>query len=163
MKLQIFMIAFACFSSSFSQNLQRSSLGSSGNSSEIIVNNKTYYISESVGQNSVIGTFNTANYTIRQGFQQPEFRLKIIPSANNSLNALVFPNPVNTQVNISLSEKLDASIEVIVYDFLGKKIIQKTQSSVQTFTVDMSFLASGMYLLKLKSNQKEFIATLIKK
>ena len=54
----------------YSQSIIKSTVGAGGSSQTITSHNKTYFISQSIGQTSVIGTFTNNGYTIRQGFQQ---------------------------------------------------------------------------------------------
>jgi len=165
MKIRLF-ITLMCFVSLTTtigaQNIQRSSLGSSGDTTEVIVGENTYYVSQSVGQNSVIGTFSKNNYTIRQGFQQPPIKVEIISDLNNTINAVVYPNPVDTNVTVLFNEVLKTPIDILLYDILGKIVIDKSQNPTKSFTIDLSFLASGVYLLNLTSENKKFIARLIK-
>jgi Secretion system C-terminal sorting domain len=163
MRLRLF-IALMCLASLAlsAQNIQRSTLGSSGDAAEIMDGDKSYYVSYSVGQNSVIGTFRSDNYTIRQGFQQPPIVVEIVQDLDNNLDVVVYPNPVNTYVTILFSEVLKTSINILVYDISGKVVINKSQNPARSFNLDMSSFASGVYLLKLTSEGKKFNARLIK-
>lgn len=145
------------------QNLQRAALGNSGSSTEISNSDENYYVSQSVGQSSVIGTFNNENYTIRQGFQQPPIRVVIITETNNDLDAIVYPNPVDTNITIQFNEEINSPINIVVYDISGKLILSKTQKPESSFSLDLSFLASGIYMLNITSENKRFLARLIKK
>ena len=63
-------------SSSFSQEnsnniLLRESLNASGNSNSLISANNTFYIMQSINQNSVIGTFSNEQNQYIQGFLNP--------------------------------------------------------------------------------------------
>jgi len=163
MKLQIF-IALVCFTTSFfAQNIQRSSLGSSGDTSEISVGENNYYVSQSVGQNSVIGTFSSNNQTIRQGYQQPPIKVKINANLSNSLNVNVYPNPIDTYVTILFNEQLKTEVNIVMYDITGKVVYNKYQEPTSSFNIDMSFLSSGIYLINITAENKKFIAQLIKK
>jgi hypothetical protein len=162
---QLKIVIILCFLTSslvFSQNVQRSSLGSSGDTKEVVIKNKHYYISQSVGQSSVIGTFTNGSKTIRQGFQQPLIKVEYISSLDNHLNASVYPNPVSTYVTILFNETLKTSTDILIYDTTGKLVYNKSQEPTDSFKVDMSYLASGVYLLNLTSGNKKFIARLIK-
>jgi len=145
------------------QNLQRSSLGSSGASSEISSSDNTYYISQSVGQNSVIGTLTNGENVIRQGYQQPPISVKVLADSNSNLEASVFPNPVDTFITIQFSEVLKNPIDVVIYDISGKRILNNTENPTQSFNVDMSTFSSGVYLLTIVSGNKKYSAQLIKK
>jgi hypothetical protein len=143
------------------QNTQRSSLGMSGNTIEVTVGENTFYVSQSIGQNSVIGTFSNNISTIRQGFQQPPIRVETITNPNNSLNVVVYPNPVNTHLSILLNEPKKTII--VLHDVTGRIVYHKLQDSINIFEIDMSLFSSGVYLLKINSGNKYFTARLIKK
>ncbi len=145
------------------QNFQRSSLGASGASSEISSSDNTYYISQSVGQNSVTGTLTNAKNTIRQGYQQPPISVKVVADSNSDLEASVFPNPVDAFITIQFTEVLKNPIEVWIFDISGKQILKKSNHPTQSFNVDMSNFSSGVYLLSIVSGNKKYSAQLIKK
>jgi len=145
------------------QNLQRATLGNSGSSTEINDSSENYYVSQSVGQSSIIGTFTNENHTIRQGFQQPPIRVLISPETNNDLDAIVYPNPVDTNITLQFNEEINNPINIVVYDISGKLILSKTQRPESSFNLDLSFLASGTYMLNITSGNKRFLARLIKK
>jgi len=65
----------------------------------------------------------------------------------------LYPNPVsNGKVYISTKNDLDK--EIIIFDVLGKKVLQTTLSSKE---LNVSNLSSGVYIIKI--NEKEASAT----
>ncbi|RYJ52989.1 T9SS type A sorting domain-containing protein [Flavobacterium petrolei] len=65
----------------------------------------------------------------------------------------LYPNPVsNGKVYISTKNDLDK--EIIIFDVLGKKVLQTTISSRE---LNVSNLSSGVYIIKI--NEKEASAT----
>ena len=73
--------------------------------------------------------------------------LKIVLSVpNNEKNIIsIFPNPTKNQLNF---KGLSESIEISVYDILGKTILNKTLNVNES--LDVSKLQSGIYILKFK-------------
>ncbi len=63
----------------------------------------------------------------------------------------MYPNPVNTILNIQLNEDNFKSAEI--YNLLGRKVLVST-----TTQVNVSQLSKGIYLIKVKNNQNQ-IAT----
>ena len=57
----------------------------------------------------------------------------------------MYPNPVNTTLNIQLDESLE---RVEVYSILGRKVLESATSNV-----NVSHLSSGMYLLKVYTQE----------
>jgi len=164
MKLTFLVTLFGFLSITVeAQNLQRSSLGSSGSATTITNSDNTYYISQSVGQSSVTGTLTNGENVIRQGYQQPPIRVEIITDSYSDLNASVFPNPVNTFITVQFSEEIKKPINVLIHDILGKVILDTSKNPTQSFNVDMASYSSGIYLLNLQSGNKTFTARLIKK
>ena len=76
------------------------------------------------------------------------------PQENTSIEGLnLYPNPVsNGKVYISTKNDLDK--EIIIFDVLGKKVLQTTISSRE---LNVSNLSSGVYIIKI--NEKEASAT----
>ncbi|MFK5958794.1 MAG: T9SS type A sorting domain-containing protein [Lutibacter sp.] len=156
------IVCFCCFSIN-AQNLQRVTLGNSGSSTQITNSENTYYVSQSVGQFSVTGTLINGKNTIRQGFQQPPISVEVISNSNSDLNALVFPNPVDTFITVQFLEELKLPINITMYDVAGKIIINTSKNPTNSFKLDMALYSSGIYLLNLSSGNRKFLARLIKK
>lgn len=75
---------------------------------------------------------------------------------DNLTDVIVFPNPVNTKISIKIPN-IDGTSKAILYNIAGKKLHTFNQNSTLE-THDISFLKTGIYLLKLetKSNSKFF-------
>ena len=77
----------------------------------------------------------------------------------NEMN--VFPNPVNDilNVNFNLFELSDVSIQV--YDLLGKVVFETLEGQSQTghkdYSINLSDLNSGFYLLKLNLGKETYV------
>ncbi len=74
----------------------------------------------------------------------------------NSLS--VYPNPVNTTLNIKANEKI---IDAQVYNVLGVKSKPETLFSNNIYTLDMSNEPNGIYSIKLKTNYNTITKTII--
>jgi len=147
-----------------SEMLVRSTTGVSGSSSTISINNKNYIIQQSLGQASVIGTFNNSEYTIRQGFIQPNVLAKIVDtSIPLNLKATVYPNPFVEGVTISFSEQISDKVEVAVFDVLGRLVVTKSYAAEQNLKVQFDNLSVANYILKVTANNKQFIRKIVKK
>lgn len=68
----------------------------------------------------------------------------------------IFPNPVVNTFTIDTHEKI---ISIELYDVLGRKIQQLNNEK----TRNIEHLASGLYFIKVKTDQKEYVEKLIKK
>ena len=67
---------------------------------------------------------------------------------NLKLSFSIYPNPVDSFVNIS-SRMAGNEVEVEIYDLLGRLNISKTQVASNLMTMDVSQLSQGLYFLKL--------------
>ncbi|PHR69595.1 MAG: hypothetical protein COA67_09275 [Lutibacter sp.] len=159
-----FVCAILCLVSIniIAQNLKRSTVGVSGSSIELTVNDNNFYISQSVGQNSVIGTFVKDSYGIRQGFQQPPIKIEVITDVINDLNVVAYPNPVRNHITILFNDVLKTSFEVTLFDITGKLISNKNYGPSRSKQVNMSSLSTGIYFLNVTSENKKFSVRLIK-
>jgi hypothetical protein len=170
-KLLFVSALFLMFASQFSQAqnsssnyLVRATTGTSGSSENVTANNKQYVVQQSIGQASVIGTFYDDNYTLRQGFVQPNVLAKIIDVAIPlSLEAIVYPNPFVESVSISFSEKIIGKVEVVVFDLVGRQVFSKSYMATQELNVQFNELPVTGYILKVIANNKQFIKNILKK
>jgi len=73
----------------------------------------------------------------------------------------IYPNPVSDLLNISSKAALD---QLIIYDLNGKVIVDtKAMNQDKNYTVDLSQLSSGLYLMKLKSGKQTVTKRIIKR
>lgn len=140
----------------------RSSLGSSGSSQTIVTSGGNYNISQSIGQNSVIGTYQSNGYYIRQGYQQPLSGKRKIKEKDDSLSAEVFPNPFHRQITIHFNTTILKHIAVSIYDVQGKIIYNQTFPPTQKLELYLNDIANGTYFLKVNSELQFFNTKLIK-
>lgn len=71
-------------------------------------------------------------------------------------NVQVFPNPSSGIINIMSPSSNENDFNLEVYDLLGEMIIKKriTTGSDSEISIDLSFKPSGLYFLKIISNDK---------
>ncbi len=84
----------------------------------------------------------------------------IIPEENSSDFFQVFPNPADDICNIFFFEPCkNATIEV--FDVMGQRIIFKIATNLQRLTLETNTLHSGIYIIKVKTNQGSFYEKLV--
>ncbi|HPE83887.1 MAG: S8 family peptidase [Aequorivita sp.] len=98
-----------------------------------------------------------------------------IPDFGSALNALMtigveeqmldsnfalYPNPVTTEINISFP-KSSENAEFMLFNILGERILQANISTMKN-RIDVSGLASGMYIASITSNNKTTSYKIIK-
>ena len=78
-------------------------------------------------------------------------------------NFTIFPNPFTDKVNILLDNNIVTDLEINCYDLHGRLIFSTTKSdSSNEMELDVSNLSSGMYILRLASDEKQTYTKLIK-
>lgn len=65
---------------------------------------------------------------------------------------MMMPNPANNQVNL-MFDTVESSIEVAVYDMLGKLVLTHKAENVSSVPVNISSLDSGIYFVKIKYSE----------
>ena len=84
---------------------------------------------------------------INSNYECPYFTLGIKELMVNNINARVYPNPVSNNLNIECEENIN---KLELYDAFGRIVI--SQESVQNnSSIDVSSLANGIYILKLRT------------
>ena len=75
---------------------------------------------------------------------------------------VMYPNPANSYIQLSLPEKLDHKV-ITIYDNSGTAILQtKVAADANESVIDISRLTKGIYILNFKSDQKSWTKKLIK-
>ncbi len=152
-----------CFQFMNAQILKKETLTNQGSSHFVNANNKSYFIQESIGQASVIRTFNTSNYSLRQGFLQPISASQLNGGTTTNLDAVVYPNPFINQINISFNEPIIDVLKVFIYDVLGRIVYQNVYNASQTIQLTVNNISTGNYFLKVNMRSKLLYAKLIKR
>lgn len=68
----------------------------------------------------------------------------------------VYPNPATTQINFQIQNNNDGVYEVIVYNFLGKRIDDlKSVSGLYTLSLDKYY--SGIYIYQLRDSRGNLV------
>lgn len=71
---------------------------------------------------------------------------------NNNPSILIYPNPTEDYLNISLLGKNSLIKSISIFDFTGKIIIEKSDLGHSELNLDISNLPVGSYFLKIKTN-----------
>lgn len=161
-RLLSFVMLFIAGGTLFAQETVRSTVGVNGNSTTTTISGKQYVVQHSVGQASVIGNHTVQDFTVLQGFIQPPIKIEGVLDEDNSLQAVVFPNPFSSNVQVRFSEEIDAPLSITLYDISGRVVFSKEMAPAREIQLDFDFLSSASYLLSISQANKQFTATLIK-
>jgi hypothetical protein len=106
-----------------------------------------YSCRDTIATNRNWNVWDNATPIINSNYECPYFTLGIEELIVNNINARVYPNPVSNYLNIECEESIN---KLELYDAFGRIVI--SQESVQNNTsIDVSNLANGIYILKLRT------------
>lgn len=94
--------------------------------------------------------YNACVYRYSQGFSYESANTGIL-NYEIEKNIKIFPNPANSQINISKPDNLTI-IKTMIFDFSGKKVFECNFNS----SINIESLNQGIYFIKLISENKEF-------
>lgn len=133
--------------------LKRQTLSRSADITSSPTPHPQYIIRQSIGQASPIGSTQTKELELRQGFIQPFIsRIKVKPSDAGSI--LVFPNPFHDKIQIQFQEQVNHLIELEVLDVSGRIVHRQSFPESQNIRLSLPDLSMGIYLLNIKCGQK---------
>jgi hypothetical protein len=102
----------------------------------------------------LLGFFFTLSISAQETKQQPKLQ------ETTSIEGLsLYPNPVNNG-KVYITTKNDSDKEIIIFDVLGKKVLQTTMSSKE---LNISNLSPGIYIIKIDEDQATATRKLIVK
>lgn len=84
----------------------------------------------------------------------------------NDLGINVFPNPATETINVKIDNQNYKNIMISVYDLLGKEIIKTSplKSISNTYSIDIkNKLISGIYIVKINSDQGNYMSKIVVK
>ena len=145
---------------SFSQDLHHQMLSSQGISKTLP---NGIFVSQTIGQQSVIGNYTKDGKTYGQGYQQSVWSKYISTNSNNAITTVTYPNPFISTINFQFSQAIKEPISVSVFDIRGRLICnQEKQASGNTLTIDLPNLASSNYLVRLSSPNYTYYTQILK-
>ena len=159
MKLLLLVFLFS-FSTLYSQELHHQMLSAQGSSKEL---SNGIYVSQTIGQQSVIGNYTKDGKTYGQGYQQSVWSKYISTNTNNTITTVTYPNPFVSTINFQFSQAIKEPISVSVFDIRGRLIFsQEKQASGNILTLDMPQLASSNYLVRLSTPNYTYYTQILK-
>ena len=147
---------------SYSQTLQRQSLGSQG---KAVMLSSGFFVSQSIGQQSMVGSGRIGDKNILQGFQQSSKAIRFITEGlPDSGNVRAFPNPFSDVLNFEFTTTVSGPVTLSVFDGAGRLVLVKeVEASENATSAELANLQSGIYHLTLDANQQTFYTTVIRK
>ncbi|MFK7773344.1 MAG: T9SS type A sorting domain-containing protein [Saprospiraceae bacterium] len=158
----ILIFVFFAWGSSFGQSMMKQTLGIHGSSEFIYTNNKSYFFQQSIGQASVINTYNANNHQLRQGFLQPVKAALINSGFDTTIDVFIYPNPFDETINLDFEEVLTDEIIISFHNILGQLIYQEKFAPSENLTLQFSNLPIGTYVLRGQMRSQTFAVKLIR-
>lgn len=111
--------------------------------------------SYSIGQ-TVYSTYSNENGSVSEGVQQP---IELVTLTNAelksvSLSAVLYPNPTQNYIVLSITDARLTGLSYQLYDIQGKLVGQGILDQPKT-QITLQYLESAVYLLKVTTNQTE--------
>lgn len=87
-----------------------------------------------------------------------------ILESSSTFTATVFPNPTSDLINIKMTFDGTKKIDYVLYNMLGQLILKAEDQNVYSYTkqMDLSSLASGVYLLQISDGGKKHVYKIVK-
>jgi len=120
---------------------------------------------------STAGSYKSAYVENANSFDPSPYLGKVYDYSENEITPLVikdditlnvFPNPTERIVNIAVDGLNGNQSTLEIYDALGNTVFSQSISNNGTYQLDSSFLQSGVYFIKVKSNNSEAYQRLVK-
>jgi hypothetical protein len=157
MKLLLTLLFTTVVSNLCGQNIHHQMISAQGKSS---VTGSGIIVHHSVGQLSVTGNFK-GNFSVQQGYQQSLWSNYL--SSSEKVTLTTFPNPFTEFVYFNLKSMPSSTVTIQIFDINGKQVYQKEQFITNNqFTLKLSKLSIGTYLVKLNGEQFKYYTKIIK-
>lgn len=111
----------------------------------------------------VIETIGGGTTTLTQGFHQVDNSINTIPESFPTLLCTAYPNPAGNTISLQFTEQLKENTIAEIFSLEGKLVWsgQLLSGSMQS-QIDLSFLSSGAYHLRLQNTSQSFNTRIIK-
>jgi hypothetical protein len=140
------------------QSLRNESWVSMGTTAKAIEGG-SLVIQQAIGQRSVTGVFTNASIRLSQGFFFGG--MSSIKEIKKPFAVIAFPNSFSERIRFRFAPEHSDQTLVLVFDEKGSLVYQTTQLPVANeVQLNLSFLASGVYIVHLRSGNK-FVQTRI--
>jgi len=81
--------------------------------------------------------------------------------SNSSIS--IGANPFYNELQINFNSPVNDNVEISIYNMNGVKIYYEQQYQIENTTINIQEYPSGIYFLKIKFEQKDYIAKIIKR
>jgi hypothetical protein len=157
---QLLLVLLLSFSSVHSQDLHHQMLSSQGDSRQL---SNGMYVSQTIGQQSVIGNYTKDGKTYGQGFQQSVWSKYISTNTNNTITTVTYPNPFVSTINFQFSQAIKEAITINLFDVRGRLIFSQVKVAIENIvTIDLPQIADSNYLVQLSTPNFTYYTQILK-
>lgn len=120
------------------------------------------FVQQSIGQSSVTGSYKTSSLRLNQGFLRGAvvFSKEIQPA----FSVIAFPNAFSDKLSFRFAEVHTEETLLQVIDMQGRLVYETIRKPTnKEIEISLPFLASGVYLVHLRSGNKFVYTRIIKK
>jgi hypothetical protein len=85
--------------------------------------------------------------------------------SNPAADLKIFPNPVRSEINLSMEAALDEPLTLTLINAQGQTILTRSlepRAEGWTDTWDLSAIGTGVYVLKVEGQEKQLIKKIVK-
>jgi hypothetical protein len=159
MKIHLFLIYSVLGSTLIHAQVQRQMQSTQGG---MYTTSQGVVVSQTVGQQSVIGRNNGATVSLSQGFQQKNWAL-LIDSNNDTFQPLIYPNPFRDGITFSFGTEINRPVTIALYNVAGIKAFSTTFTPEGTTAyLAISKIPSATYMAKVTYDAYTYYQYLIK-
>jgi hypothetical protein len=143
----------------FSQEIARQTLSNQG-TTKVLQTGQV--ISQTIGQNSIIGSFYDTKGV--QGFQQPIYYKRSELPANLTSKLVVYPNPFVEIIKVNVPDVVDNTpFQLQVFDSSGRIVFLQDQLlEKSTLSINLKDLPTANYILLISGRGLKFSANILK-
>jgi hypothetical protein len=122
---------------------------------------KNFMVQQSIGQSSVINSYQSNGYLLLQGFVQPS---QIAESKEKTavLQSHISPNPFQHHIQIVFDALPSTKIALSISNLVGQKLKAGIYPPSKTIDLDVETLPPGVYILKMNADGKQLTSKIIK-
>jgi hypothetical protein len=156
---QFILFLYTASFSAYGQTISRQTIASQG-ASTVLSNG--IFISQSVGQQSVIGSYK-GDINLNQGFQQSQWNRLMSSNPPKLISTLIYPNPFLSSIHFQFSQPMLQPIAVTIFDVTGKLVYRTTKSILNSILqLELQNLATGVYFVRLQSATFQYYSQIVK-
>lgn len=124
------------------------------------------FVRQTIGQQSTTGNYNQNKVVIGQGFQQSVWGKYISSNRideRDDIKTIIYPNPFSTTINFQFSKPVTDIITASLFDIRGRLIFEQKKKVINNIlTIDLSFLPTSVYLIRLNTLNLNYYTKIIK-